>query len=235
MNYAAGYFDYEISSNDNYIISEYNVEYKENKILDINFLNKKIQYVSKQYNLSANTIFEIYEIINQTREIAEKDIRQFIKIKDNTIKALVDNGVDDLPMLEKIGHVRENILTEKEAKKLGYSIKNKHYHGLGFKNYLKIINSIDNPIAIYQYTNKGKYDSNNYIIITSIKNKKFIVPIEINQRGQYNQTRINYNKIKSVYSKNTDKYINNLIKKGKIKETFTGSDSQQRSRTDNIS
>ena len=105
--------------------------------------------------------------------------------------------------------------------------------------YLKIIESMDNPLGIYQYTNKGKYNENNFIILTStqINGKKAIVPIEINNNpGQYNNIKIDFNKIKTAYFKDNNNYIQKLLDEGKIKEIFTGSDSQQTSLSnDNIS
>lgn len=68
-------------------------------------------------NLSQNVLQDVSQIVNQTREEAEKSSIQFVKLRDTTIKSLVDYGVKDLPMLERVGHVRENILTELEAKK----------------------------------------------------------------------------------------------------------------------
>ena len=113
-------------------------------------------------------------------------------------------------MLERNGHVRENILTEEEAKKLGYSTKNKQFHGLGVKTYLEIIDSMDNPIAVYQYTDKGKYSTDNFIVVTpvEINGKKSIVPVEINSKGQYNQVEIDFNKIKSSYLETKNNYLN---------------------------
>ena len=213
------------------IVGENDVEYG-----GIN-LNEKYDSILKKefYNLSENVFRDVIRVINQTKEEAETDNNQFVKLRDNTIKILVDYGINDLPMLERIGHVRENILTIDEAKKLGYSVKNKHFHGLGIETYLKIMNSIDNPIGIYQYTDKGNYNSNNFIIVTpvEINGVKAIVPIEINQKGQYNKIEINYNKIKTTYSKNNFDYINKLLKNEKIKEIFTGSTSQQTSLDEN--
>ena len=57
----------------------------------------------------------------------------------------------------------------------------------------------------------------------------YIVPIEINQRGQYNQVEIDYNKIKTAYSKNNTDYIQNLLNQGEIKEIFNGSNSRKTS------
>ncbi len=209
------------------IVGENDVEYG-----GIN-LNEKYDSILKKefYNLSENVFRDVIRVINQTKEEAETDNNQFVKLRDNTIKILVDYGINDLPMLERIGHVRENILTIDEAKKLGYSIKNKHFHGLGIETYLKIINAMDNPLAIYQYTDKGKYNCNNFIIVTSLKinGMKTIVPIEINQKGQYNQFEINYNKIKSTYYETKVNYLQKMLDEGKIKEIFTQSSAEQTS------
>ena len=193
--------------------------------------NIKVKKSGINFSLSENALQEVSDVVNQTREDSEKSSIQFVKLKDNTIKSLIDYGVKDLPMLERSGHIRENILTEEQAKKLGFSSKNKHFHGLGVKTYLEIINSMDNPIGVYQYTNNGKYDNNNFIVVTPIEinGTNYIVPVEINQRGQYNQVEIDYNKIKTAYSKNNTDYIQNLLNQGKIKEIFNGSNSRKTS------
>lgn len=190
---------------------------------------------NEKLSLSKNALQEVSDVVKQTREEAETDNRQFVKLKDNTIKALVDYGIKDLPMLERNSHVRENILTEEEAKKLGYSTKNKHFHGLGVKTYLEIIDSMDNPIAVYQYTDKGKYSTDNFIVVTpvEINGKKSIVPVEINSKGQYNQVEIDFNKIKSSYLETKNNYLNTLLQEGKIKEIFTQSGAEQTSLSTN--
>lgn len=193
--------------------------------------NIKVKKSGINFSLSENALQEVSDVVNQTREDSEKSSIQFVKLKDNTIKSLIDYGVKDLPMLERSGHIRENILTEEQAKKLGFSTKNKHFHGLGVKTYLEIINSMDNPIGVYQYTNNGKYDNNNFIVVTpvEINGTNYIVPVEINQRGQYNQVEVDYNKIKTAYSKNNTDYIQSLLNQGKIKEIFNGSNSRKTS------
>ncbi|MBP3765926.1 MAG: hypothetical protein J6G98_01935 [Bacilli bacterium] len=232
------FYNCSFLSNSSFFIKEdeeeYNVTHESyNDIL--NNVEKELYKVNDKYNLSKNTVQNVFEILTQTREIAEKDNRQFIKLKDHTIKALVDFGVKDLPMLERVSHVRENIFTKEEALQMGFSIKNKHFHGLGLELYLQIMSSIDNPVAIYQYTDKGLYTDNNFIVVSPIKINGFntIVPIEINQKGQFNCVEIQYNKIKTAYYKNNNCYIENLLNEGKIKEIFTGSTYQQTSLTEN--
>ena len=187
------------------------------------------------YLLSEKAVDDVYSVIKETRVEAEKNTEQFVKLKDNTIKILVDYGIADYPMVARRGHVRENILTAEQAKELGYSIKNKHFHGVGAETYLNIIDSMDEPLGVYQYTEKGKYNENNFIVLTPVKinGVNAIVPVEINQRGQVNNVEIDINRIKSVYSKNNNDYIKNLLKEGKIKEIFNGSNSRQTSLINN--
>ena len=180
--------------------------------------------------LSENAYADVKKAITQTANESVKEKIPLIKLKDNTIKTLVDYGVKDLPMLQRTSHLRENILTETEAKKLGYSIDNKHYHGLGIDTYLKIIDSMDNPIGVYQYVDGSgsKYDSSNFIVVTpvEINGNKCIVPIKINQKANYNQIEIEYNRIKTAYAKDNNNYISRLLNETKIKEIFAGSNSQ---------
>lgn len=135
--------------------------------------------------------------------------RNPVRLRNNTPDVLVDNGVKNLPMYENPSHVRKNILTEQEARKLGLSVrKNDHYHGLGKKLYVKVINSLDNPRVIFK--NKTNKD---YLILTTLKDKNnnnIIVPIELETVTDINKLRIYTNRIKSVYGKTN---LNNYIKK----------------------
>lgn len=100
------------------------------------------------YHLSENALSEVNDALNNPNT----DINSMVKLRDFTPKQLVSVGVSDLPMLVRKGHLRENILTGVEAKNKGYSTKGKHYHGLGIDTYMNAIDSLDNPIAVYQYT-----------------------------------------------------------------------------------
>ena len=184
----------------------------------------------REQNASKNAIFlEIQKTINESQIKAHQNSERFVKLRENPPKSLRLIGIKKLPMLSNRNHVRENILNQLTAISLGYSVKNKHYHGIGIEMYMKIINSIDKPVAIYQYTKKGNYDLNNFIILTSVEKdgKRAIVPIEINNKCQYNNKEIEYIKIKSVYFKDDPHYIDKMLKQGKIKEVFAGSNSQK--------
>ena len=181
----------------------------------------------KKCYLSKNVLQDITNVVTQTIREAKNDNTQYVKLKDKTVKILVDFGIKNLPMLERVSHVRENILTVKDAKKLGFSIKNKHFHGLGVKRYLEIINAMEKPYKIYQYIE----ESNRFIIKTSIEiNKvKSIVPIKVEQKGIYNNVEIDFNKVRTIFSPDSSNYLLNLVNKGIIKEIFAGDNSQKTS------
>ena len=185
------------------------------------FTDNKVDFM-----LSKNALNDVNEIVKMNQKDAQKSNIQFVKLKDNTIKKLVDYGVPDLPMLERVSHVRENILSKDELKKLGFSInEKKHYHELGVDKYLEIIDSMDNADNVYQYTN----EPNVFIIETpvEINGIKSIVPVTIKRSGRYNNVNIEFNKIKTAFTPDYKNYIQNMLNKGTIKEIVTGDNPQQ--------
>ena len=168
---------------------------------------------------------DILEVVTQTKEKSVLMPIQFVKLRENTIKELVEYGIPDLPMMQKSSHLRENILTKNQAKELGFSIKNKHFHGIGVSMYLKIIKSLEHPVAIYQYINNKIHSTNNFIIVTSVKfkNNNYIIPMEVQKMGQYNNIEIRFNKIKTIYSKENSKYFSNLCKRNVIRKIYDNS------------
>lgn len=153
----------------------------------------------KQYHVSQNALSDINSLLNGTY-----DTSQNIKLRDYTPKELVNAGIKDLPMLMNSSHVLDNILTEEEAKNRGIFKSGTTYHKLGVKNYLEIIDSMDNPVAIYQWIQKPgmKYGNNDFVVLTNknIDGKDSIVPVYIETKGNYNYARLDTNKIKSVYN-----------------------------------
>ena len=171
------------------------------------------------YHLSENALNEVNDALNNPNT----DINSMVKLRDFTPEQLVSVGVSDLPMLVRKGHLRENILTSSEAENKGYSTKGKHYHGLGIETYMNAIDSLDNPIAVYQYTDRGNYSKDNFIVLTEVKdsnNNNIIVPIEIHKRGQYNKVEIDTNRIKTTYGRETANYFNNMVNNGSLIEIY---------------
>ena len=151
-------------------------------------------------------------------------VRGLVLLRNNTPKILQNYGVENLPMAMQSTHIIENILSEKEAIKYGKQIKkDSHYHGIGKGNFIKAIESLDNPIAIYVWEKNSynTYNSDNYIVITNISinnNETIIVPLLLKkdnikniyklETGKLTKTYIN--EIKTIYGK---KQINNYLKK----------------------
>ena len=168
--------------------------------------------------------------------LSDIKVRTPVKLRDYTPKMLVDNGIKDLPMYENPSHIRKNILTDAEAKKLGLAIKQKdHYHGLGKKVYMDVIDSLDNPRVIFK--NKTNKD---YLILTTLKdnnNNNIIVPLEIETSTFVNNVNIDTNRIKSIYGFNNVYYsLNEYIKHNINQNIFEKIYEQKRkSSTSNIS
>lgn len=137
-----------------------------------------------------------------------------IKARDYTPKILVENGVNDLPMLITQNHVKSIVYAKNEAMKLGIGKKNTNYHGLGKELLIKAIDGMDDPAAIYK---KG---ANDYLIITRIKDASgndIIVPVRIDGKGVYNNIYIDEKQIKSVYGK---KNLNDYIEKNSFEKIY---------------
>ena len=165
-------------------------------------------------SLNSNTKFHISENLSKNIDNVLADIneRNPVKLRDYTPDILVKIGIKDLPMYANPSHIRKNILTEEEAKKIGLSVSSKdHYHGLGKETYIEAIDSLDNPRVVFK--NKNNKD---YLILTIVKDKNnnnIIVPIEIETDTTVNRLSIDINRIKSVYGYNrVDPDLNQYIK-----------------------
>ena len=148
--------------------------------------------IDKNNNISKNFSDEIDKVLKNKLPSNTQ-----VKARDYTPKILVENGVEDLPMLITQKHIKSIIYTNEQAKSLNLPIgKKEHYHGLGKDILIKVINSLDKPLEIYKQSDKR------YLIITEIidnKNNKIVVPIQINAKGIYNNVFIKENQITTVY------------------------------------
>ena len=182
------------------------------------YYSNKSNLKKTEYHTNSDIINNIDKVLNNIKE------RTPVRLRDYTPDILVQNGVKDLPMYENPSHIRKNILTENEARKLGLSInKNDHYHGLGKELYIKAIDSLDNPRVIFKRNN-----SNNYLILTTLKDNNgnnIVVPIEVETSTSVNNITIDVNRLKSVYgyervNPNLDKYIKDNIKSSEFKKNI---------------
>ena len=188
-----------------------------------------------KYIIEINILFNYYQVSdNDIKYNLEQEIdnvlnninrRTPVKLRNNTPQILVSIGIKDLPMYENPSHIRKNILTEKEARKMNLAITQRdHYHGLGKTIYIEVINSLDTPRVIFE--NKKK--SNEFLILTMVKDKNdnnIIVPIEIETKTKINNLMIDINRVKTIYGynrKNPDlnKYIKDNINANKLEKIY---------------
>lgn len=157
--------------------------------------------------------------------LCDINVREPVRLKNYTPDILVKNGVKNLPMYENPAHVRKNILTIQEARKLGLKINSKdHYHGLGKELYIKAIDSLDNPRAIF----KSKIYNNQFLILTMIKDdndNNIIIPIEVEAKTKVNNLLIDINRVKTIYGYNRkypdlNKYIKDNINANKLEKIY---------------
>ncbi len=171
------------------------------------------------YALSQSASVEI------EKAITDKFYDKEIKLTDSSPSILISQkGVDNLPMVIKASHARENILTEEEAKKLGLSItSDKHFHGLGKTLFLKVIDGLDGVTRAYRGTKNAENSDrreNYFLLISQYKDTNgntINVPIFINKGSIYNEVYMVANKVATVFGRdNFEDYIQRQISKGNL-------------------
>ena len=159
------------------------------------------------------------------KAVSDKNYNGEIRLTDSSPSIMLgQRGVRNLPMLMKASHIRENILTAYEAKKLGITVNDpSDFHGLGVDLYLKVIDSLDDTALAYRGTKNADDPARRekcFLLLPRIKNKAgedILVPVYINEKGNYNNVIIDTNKIASVYGKREIKsYIQRELDKKNI-------------------
>lgn len=138
----------------------------------------------------------------------------------DTPQILQDLGLRKLPILMTAKHVYNGIKTKQSAINEGrYFIKDEgHHHGLGRKNFIKVINNLNNPEIIYKYSN----NKNDFRIVEvfGIKDKinnPIIVVIKPEGNGYYNSINIDSNIALSMHGRsNIANKIIDAQKNGRI-------------------
>lgn len=172
-----------------------------------------------KYSIAENTESDIDKLLNN------KYYRDEIKLSNTTPSImLAQKGVKNLPLIMNAGHIRENILTEDEARQKGFKISNKiHYYGLGKELFLKIFDELENTKLAYRGTKNASNPTrreNYFLLISEIKDEKnniINVPVYINEKTKSNNVFIDVNKAATAYGKaNFNKYIDNQLKSGNL-------------------
>lgn len=174
---------------------------------------------SAKYSIREDAPAEIH------KAVTDKKYQGDIWLTDTTPSIMLGRrGVKNLPMLMKASHIRENILTKQEAAKLGLDTgKGINYHGLGEKVFKKVIDSLDDISVGYRGTPKAKDPSrreNSFLLISTVKDgggNTIVVPVYINEMGDYNRVFMQTNKIASVYGKSgLSEYIKREVANGNL-------------------
>ena len=175
--------------------------------------------MNMRYSLSKNAKAELHKALYDT------SYRSEVKLRDVTPDIMISQkGVKNLPMAMNASHIRENVFTEAEAKRLGLKVdKYTHYHGLGEEFFLKIIDGLDNVTEAYRGTKNAREISRreNYFLLVSTFSDKdgntINVPVYVNERAIFNRVFIDVNKIATVFGKNAFRdYINRQIQEGNL-------------------
>lgn len=181
---------------------------------------------SVKYSLAENTKADVKEALKDKFYAGE------IKLTDSSPSILLSQkGVRNLPMIMNASHLRENILTEDEARKLGLRVNpNINYHGLGEDLFLTVIDELDDVTEAYRGTRnaeKSERRENYFLLISQHKDKYgnvINIPVYINEKGMYNRVFIDTNKISTVFGRSElRKYINEQVKLGNLVRIKKGS------------
>lgn len=190
--------------------------------------NGKVIPLSERFNAKNDDIrysmrAEAHEEIKKA--ITDKNYGYDIQLTDSSPKIILGReGVRNLPLLMKASHVRENILTESEAKKIGARINSHtHYHGLGEKLFSDVINDLENVNEAYRGTRKAESPERreNYFLLISTHSDKdgntINVPVFINEHGLYNRVYMDTNKVATVFGReNLREYISKEVRNGNL-------------------
>ena len=172
-----------------------------------------------KYSLNSNAKDELHKALYDTKyrdEVLLRDVSPAIMVSQK--------GVKNLPMSMKSSHIRENVFTEDEAKKLGLKVdEHTHYHGLGEEFFLKVIDGLDNVKLAYRGTKNATDPArreNYFLLVSEFKDHNgntVNVPVYIDERSQINHVFIDVNKISTVFGRDAfNDYINRQIQNGDL-------------------
>jgi hypothetical protein len=191
----------------------------------------KAERAAKAPNLGdGNTVWAKYSIREDApaeihKAVTDKNYGGDIWLTDTTPSIMLGRrGVNNLPMLMKASHIRENILTKQEAATLGIDTSERiHYHGLGEELFKKVIDGLDDITVAYRGTPRASDPSrreNSFLLLSSVKDgsgNTIVVPVYINEMGNYNRVFMQTNKIASVYGRSAvSEYIKREVAKGNL-------------------
>lgn len=159
------------------------------------------------------------------KALTDTSYREDVYLTEKSPSIMISqSGVKDLPMMMKASHIRENVLTAAEARKMNLPVnEHTHYHGLGEQLFTDIIDGLEDVTLAYRGTKEAKNSArreNYFLLISQYKNQDgdtVIVPVFINGKGQYNNVFIDINKVATAFGKeNFREYIRRELERGNL-------------------
>lgn len=174
---------------------------------------------SFKYKLNVNAKSELH------KALYDRNYQGELLLRDDTPGImLAQKGVKNRPMAMKVSHIRENVFTEAEAKKLGLRVDaHTHYHGIGETRFLEIVDGLDNVKEAYRGTRNADDAArrkNYFLLISEFTDKDgnvINVPVYIDEHALCNRVFIDVNKISTVFGReNFRDYVSREIQKGNL-------------------
>ena len=199
--------------------SEYTAEQRKNTRPDIDRSDVVFANDGVSYALAPNAE------ANVDRALSDKDYTEDVYLTENSPAVIASQkGARNLPMRMKASHIRENIYTEAEAKRLRLKVnKYINYHGLGKELFLKIIGGLDDVTLAYRGTKNASDPArheNYFLLISQYKDANgntVNIPVYINEKGQHNEVFIDTNKIATVFGRDDmNRYIDRELRAGNL-------------------
>lgn len=182
-------------------------------------VESETEFSGERFSLSANAKTELH------KALYDLSYRSDVRLRDTTPDIMLQQkGVRNLPMVMKASHIRENVFSDTEAKKLGLRVNDKaHYHNLGEDFFLQVIDGLDDVTEAYRGTKNADNTSrreNYFLLISTFKDKNgdtINVPVYIDEHADVNKVFVDVNKISTVFGKeNLRDYINTQMRKGNL-------------------
>lgn|GEM_PF-2247664 len=142
--------------------------------------------------------------------LAGEEIRHNIYLTDGTPAIMLGHaGVRNLPLSMKPSHIRENILTEEEAKQRGFPTgPDHHYHGLGEPLFYEVIDNLNDIVEGYRgtkYAAKPARRENYFLLVSKYKDADqniINIPVYINTKALSNEmVMVDTNSLATVFGK----------------------------------
>ena len=180
--------------------------------------NRKANSNGAKFSIREEAKKEIQDVLDMKQRRAD------VKLTDSSPTILLNQkGVKNYPLVMKPSHIRENILTEDEARQKGLKTDGTvNYHGLGITKFVDVINGLDDVDEAYRGTKNASNPQRRekYFLLISKETdgvNRINVPVFINETTREAEIYTISNKIATVFGRNNlDDYLKREIRNGNL-------------------